>query len=63
MDEQLGPLDQSAKKPEEELLATARPQSYGEYWNLYVVNPGRELGEHLPIFDDLPVDLPGMCRK
>ena len=63
VDEQLGPLDKIAKNLKEVLLATARSQSYGEYWNLYVVNLCPEFGEHLPIFDDLPVDLPGMCRK
>ena len=63
VDEQLGPLDKVAKNLKEVLLATARSQSYGEYWNLYVVNLCPEIGEHLPIFDDLPVGLPGTCEE
>ena len=63
VDEQLGPLDKVAKNLKEVMLATARSQSYGEYWNLYVVNLCPEIGEHLPIFDDLPTDLPGTCQR
>ena len=63
IDENLGPLDRTAKQLKELLLATARSQSYGEYWNLYVVNLCPEYGEHIPIFEDLPDDLPGACTK
>ena len=38
VDDELGSLDRVAKNLKEVLLATARSQSYGEYWNLYVVN-------------------------
>lgn len=63
IDEELGPLDRVAKNLKEVLLATARSQSYGAYWNLYVVNLCPEAGEFLPIFDDLPDDIPGKCQK
>jgi ABC-type transporter Mla subunit MlaD len=63
IDDRLGPLDKVAKNLKEVLLATARSQSYGEYWNLYVVNLCPEVGELIPIFDDLPDDLPGKCRR
>ena len=36
--EELGPLDVIAKNLKELLLATARSQSYGKWWNLYVPN-------------------------
>ncbi len=36
--ENLGPLDRVAKQLKEVLLATARTQGYGKWWNLYVVN-------------------------
>jgi phospholipid/cholesterol/gamma-HCH transport system substrate-binding protein len=36
--EELGPLDTIAKNLKEVLLATARSQSYGKWWTLYVVN-------------------------
>lgn len=36
--EELGPLDAIAKNLKEVLLATARSQSYGKWWTLYVVN-------------------------
>ena len=62
IDEQLGPLDRTAKNLKEVLLATARSQSYGEYWNLYIVNLCPEVGEFLPIFEELPVDTPGKCQ-
>lgn len=38
VEENLGPLDRIAKNLKEVLLATARSQSYGKWWNLYVVN-------------------------
>jgi phospholipid/cholesterol/gamma-HCH transport system substrate-binding protein len=38
IDEELGPLDVVAKNLKEVLLATARSQSYGKWWNLYVPN-------------------------
>jgi phospholipid/cholesterol/gamma-HCH transport system substrate-binding protein len=36
--QELGPLDVIAKNLKELLLATARSQSYGKWWNLYVPN-------------------------
>lgn len=36
--EELGPLDVIAKNLKELLLATARSQSYGKWWNLYIPN-------------------------
>lgn len=63
IDEELGPLDRVAKNLKEVLLATARSQSYGAYWNLYVVNLCPEAGEFLPIFEDLPAGIPGNCQK
>jgi phospholipid/cholesterol/gamma-HCH transport system substrate-binding protein len=56
----LGPLDKVAKNLKEVLLATARSQSYGEYWNLYIVNLCPEYGEFLPL--PLPGDLPAECQ-
>ncbi|MFN2586859.1 MAG: MlaD family protein [Actinomycetota bacterium] len=44
VDENLGPLDKVAKNLKEVLLATARSQSYGKWWTLYVVNLCPELG-------------------
>ncbi|HET7483210.1 MAG TPA: MlaD family protein [Actinomycetota bacterium] len=41
---ELGPLDKIAKNLKEVLLATARSQSYGHWWNLYVVNLCPEIG-------------------
>jgi phospholipid/cholesterol/gamma-HCH transport system substrate-binding protein len=38
VEENLGPLDRIAKQLKEILLATARTQSYGKWWTLYVVN-------------------------
>ncbi|MGH2757702.1 MAG: MlaD family protein [Actinomycetota bacterium] len=38
INEELGPLDVVAKNLKEVLLATARSQSYGKWWNLYVPN-------------------------
>ena len=57
----LGPLDKVAKNLKEVLLATARSQSYGEYWNLYVVNLCPEYGGVLPV--PLPGDLPAECPE
>jgi ABC-type transporter Mla subunit MlaD len=44
VDENLGPLDTVTKNLKEVLLATARTQSYGKWWTLYVVNLCPELG-------------------
>ena len=44
VDENLRPLDTVAKNLKEVLLATARSQSYGKWWTLYVVNLCPELG-------------------
>jgi hypothetical protein len=41
---ELGPLDRIAKNLKEVLLATARSQGYGKWWNLYVVNLCPEVG-------------------
>ncbi|MGH2747481.1 MAG: MlaD family protein [Actinomycetota bacterium] len=38
IEDNLGPLDRVAKNLKEVLLATARSQGYGKWWNLYVVN-------------------------
>ncbi|HVF52521.1 MAG TPA: MlaD family protein [Actinomycetota bacterium] len=38
VDDNLGPLDRIARNLKEVLLGTARSQSYGKWWNLYVVN-------------------------
>jgi phospholipid/cholesterol/gamma-HCH transport system substrate-binding protein len=38
IEENLGPLERVAQNLKEVLLATARTQSYGKWWNLYVVN-------------------------
>lgn len=62
IDDNLGPLDRVAKNLKEVLLATARSQSYGSYWNLYIVNLCPEVGEFLPIFEDLPAGIPGNCQ-
>ena len=63
VDNQLGDLDGIAKNLKEVLLATARSQSYGSYWNLYVVNLCPEVGEVLPIFEELPDDFTGKCQQ
>lgn len=44
VDDNLRPLDTVAKNLKEVLLATARTQSYGEWWTLYVVNLCPETG-------------------
>jgi phospholipid/cholesterol/gamma-HCH transport system substrate-binding protein len=61
VNDNLGPLDRIAKNLKEVLLATARSQSYGEYWNLYVVNLCPEYGELLPL--PIPGDIPGDCER
>jgi phospholipid/cholesterol/gamma-HCH transport system substrate-binding protein len=38
IEQNLGPLERIAQNLKEVLLATARTQSYGKWWNLYVVN-------------------------
>lgn len=38
VNDNLGPLDKITKNLKEIVLATARSQSYGKWWNLYVVN-------------------------
>lgn len=38
VNDNLGPLDRISKNLKEVLLATARSQSYGKWWTLYVVN-------------------------
>ena len=43
VDENLRPLDKVTKNLKEILLATARSQSYGKWWTLYVVNLCPEL--------------------
>ncbi|HYO61571.1 MAG TPA: MCE family protein [Actinomycetota bacterium] len=43
VDENLRPLDTATKNLKEVLLATARSQSYGKWWTLYVVNLCPEL--------------------
>lgn len=47
----LVPLDRIAKNLKEVLLATARSQSYGKWWNLYVVNfcPEVDFPDDIPI--------------
>jgi phospholipid/cholesterol/gamma-HCH transport system substrate-binding protein len=44
VNDNLRPLDTVAKNLKEVLLATARTQSYGEWWTLYVVNLCPETG-------------------
>ena len=50
VNQNLGPLDRATANLKEVLLATARSQSYGRWWNLYVVNLCPETG----FFADLP---------
>jgi phospholipid/cholesterol/gamma-HCH transport system substrate-binding protein len=49
VEENLGPLDRIAKQLKEVLLATARTQSYGKWWNLYIVNLCPEVAVELPV--------------
>jgi phospholipid/cholesterol/gamma-HCH transport system substrate-binding protein len=54
---ELGPLDRIAKNLKEVLLATARSQGYGKWWNLYVVNLCPEVaafGNQVPRDHDCP---------
>ena len=55
---ELGPLDRIAKNLKEVLLATARTQGYGKWWNLYVVNlcpeAGAFTGQPIPNNVDCP---------
>lgn len=46
VDDNLGPLARVARNLKEILLATARSQSYGKWWNLYVINLCPEIGGH-----------------
>ena len=52
VNDELGPLDRIAKNLKEVLLASARSQGYGRWWNLYVVNfcpePGAFTGQGIP---------------
>ena len=48
VNENLGPLDRVAKNLKEVLLATARTQGYGKWWNLYIVNLCIEGTPNLP---------------
>lgn len=51
IDDNLPSVDMVAKNLKEVLLATARSQSYGKWWNLYVVNLCPESGAHgAPVF-------------
>jgi phospholipid/cholesterol/gamma-HCH transport system substrate-binding protein len=49
VNDNLGPLDKIAKNLKEVLLATARSQGYGKWWNLYVVNLCLEPAESPPL--------------
>ena len=44
VDQNLGPLDRATAHLKDVMLATARSQSYGRWWNLYVVNLCPETG-------------------
>jgi phospholipid/cholesterol/gamma-HCH transport system substrate-binding protein len=44
VNDNLGPLDRATANLKEVLLATARSQSYGRWWNLYVANLCPETG-------------------
>jgi len=46
VNDELGPLDRVAKNLKEILLATARSQSYGRWWNLYIINFCPETGAY-----------------
>jgi phospholipid/cholesterol/gamma-HCH transport system substrate-binding protein len=48
VEENLGPLDRATANLKDVLLATARSQSYGRWWNLYVVNLCPEVGSLVP---------------
>lgn len=59
VNDELGPLDRVAKNLKEVLLATARSQGYGKWWNLYVVNLCPEVGA----FAGQPVPNNVECRR
>lgn len=59
VNDELGPLDTVAKNLKEVLLATARSQSYGKWWTLYVVNLCPEAGA----FTGQPVPNELDCRR
>ena len=48
VNQNLGPLDRATANLKEVLLATARSQSYGRWWNLYAVNLCPEVGFLVP---------------
>lgn len=59
VNDELGPLDRVAKNLKEVLLATARSQGYGKWWNLYVVNLCPEAGA----FTGQPIPNNVECRR
>jgi phospholipid/cholesterol/gamma-HCH transport system substrate-binding protein len=59
VNDELGPLDRVAKNLKEVLLATARTQGYGKWWNLYVVNLCPEAGA----FAGQPIPNNVECRR
>ena len=59
VNDELGPLDRVAKNLKEVLLATARSQGYGKWWNLYVVNLCPEAGA----FAGQPIPNNVECRR
>lgn len=59
VNDELGPLDRIAKNLKEVLLATARSQGYGKWWNLYVVNLCPEAGA----FTGQPIPNNVECRR
>ena len=59
VNDELGPLDRVAKNLKEVMLATARSQGYGEWWNLYVVNLCPEAGA----FTGQPIPNNVECRR
>ncbi len=59
VNEELGPLDRVAKNFKEVLLASARSQGYGKWWNLYVVNLCPEVGA----FAGQPIPNNLECRR
>ena len=59
VNDELGPLDRIAKNLKEVLMATARSQGYGKWWNLYVVNLCPEAGA----FTGQPVPNNVECRR
>ena len=59
VNDELGPLDRIAKNLKEVMLATARSQGYGKWWNLYVVNLCPEAGA----FTGQPIPNNVECRR